>query len=96
MDFGLCADSWLFAGGNWWVGDDDDDGYGSCFTAYVSFYDVHRTEWGRKARARLDEELKEYPHLEVKVKQVTYTRVWIVTAVYILLYLFWFWVYLAV
>ena len=56
----------------------------------------HRTEWGRKARARLDEELKEYPHLEVKVKQVTYTRVWIVTAVYILLYLFWFWVYLAV
>ena len=56
----------------------------------------HRTEWGRKARARLDEELKEYPHLEVKVKQVTYIRVWIVTAVYILLYLFWFWVYLAV
>ena len=96
MDFGLCADSWLFAGGNWWFGVVMMTVMALALQLTFLFTMFHRTEWGRKARARLDEELKEYPHLEVKVKQVTYTRVWIVTAVYILLYLFWFWVYLAV
>lgn len=50
-DFDLCADSWLFAGGNWRFGDGDDDGYSSCFTAYVSFYDVSPDRVGKKSKS---------------------------------------------